>query len=454
MGLNPKYEARSHTYASLAAGQLDPFNAGNATQYERHFTKPCHDNANGTQRRISNQKCLTPKVVVTSITTLSVDMRGNESETTIRNSMLTISSTTGTVNGDGHSPRQKNLFLLYGAPVVIILGTVGNGLCLVVMADRSYRGKSYSVYISSLAVIDLCCLWIMYASLWLIRNFTPQWSHPWLCKTMTVNDNTLNDLSVWVMVAMTVDRFVAVRFPLKASRMVTSSRAKVVVTVTAIISFLKNCHSFVTTSLVRDQKTGAIICNYVYHDSLFTQVLPWLDVCTQSAIPFLVLLTLNFIIINTIKNQMVNEFQAEEQKARMGKRERQITVSLIVVSCTFLALTLPLRIINIVAVFVHINMQQYFILLHVGYLLLYTNNAVNFYLYCLTGAKFRHEVVKRLYGCAMGTAADSAYISSTSNTQCESNVALSISTSQNEFGSREPIGNDQEIMNVKDQQPK
>jgi len=75
---------------------------------------------------------------------------------------------------------------------------------------------------------------------------------------------------------------------------------------------------------------------------------------------------------------------------------------LLVVSFAWLVLTTPFAVCGFLFAVGEVNVELASILMPlkaVAFLLMYTNHAVNFYLYCLTGRKFRRELVDTLAAC-------------------------------------------------------
>lgn len=76
-------------------------------------------------------------------------------------------------------------------------------------------------------------------------------------------------------------------------------------------------------------------------------------------------------------------------------RQRRLTRMLLLVSLTWLVLTAPFALHSIVSVFQgdeSTNSARNFLVKTICFLLVYVNHAVNFYLYCLTGRRFRLEL--------------------------------------------------------------
>jgi len=86
----------------------------------------------------------------------------------------------------------------------------------------------------------------------------------------------------------------------------------------------------------------------------------------------------------------------------LGRHRTKTTVMLLVVSFAWLVLTIPFALCGFIFAVGDIDVEQAALLMPfkaVAFLLMYTNHAVNFYLYCLTGSKFRRELIDTGTGC-------------------------------------------------------
>ncbi|KAL8558668.1 hypothetical protein ACOMHN_037761 [Nucella lapillus] len=97
--------------------------------------------------------------------------------------------------------------------------------------------------------------------------------------------------------------------------------------------------------------------------------------------------------------KFLSKGDSEQAQAR-EKTARSVSVTVIVVSIAFLVLTLPGTINYILYHFetvehgVGYGFAVYYFTSVVTTILLHANSAINFYLYCLTGRRFREEFIK------------------------------------------------------------
>ena len=117
---------------------------------------------------------------------------------------------------------------LYYVPFIIAIGIIANGLSFVVFVFTHLNRLSLSVYLAALAVADigfLCSLGLG----WLDTvGFSLVHKNGW-CQMMVFTSYVCSFQCVWLVVSFTIERYIAICYPLKRPEMCTVWRAKVVV---------------------------------------------------------------------------------------------------------------------------------------------------------------------------------------------------------------------------------
>ena len=155
------------------------------------------------------------------------------------------------------------------------------------------------------------------------------------------------------------------------------------------------------------------LCEPLYQSyyQFWNNIWPWVDIAVAFAVPFLILLFCNSMIIYKLhKNQVeirqmtVIESSAESAYAR---DTRNITVTLVVLSVVFMVSLTPLQVFFIVAPHTRKEIKklycpdfmEYYRLYSIDYMVLaiaaivsYINASCNFIMYVLSGKRFRSEV--------------------------------------------------------------
>ncbi|CAL1545331.1 unnamed protein product [Lymnaea stagnalis] len=205
----------------------------------------------------------------------------------------------------------SGLLWVYAAPFVLVVGTIGSVLSLLVLCRKSMRSQTTMFYLAVLAVTDIMVLYTGLVRLWLehahdiyIRHHSDA-----ACKLHTFVVYISLDCSAWILVAVSVDRCLYVTWPHRAKIWCTIRNARITVTAIAAAVGLVNLHFFWTYQLEGDEhnriySNGGMKC-YAVTSSPFTvrfveNVWPWIDLCVYCLFPFLFMMISNGIIIQQL----------------------------------------------------------------------------------------------------------------------------------------------------------
>ena len=187
----------------------------------------------------------------------------------------------------------------------LIFGLIGNLLSATIMFRRSRRGLSSYFYLALLAIIDICVLYTggLLFLLEIAFSYLPQLSAPIYCRLGFFIQHFFTYVSAWLIVAVTFERFVVVRFPFQSIRV---CRLHVAYTITLIIFVffaLYAAHGFVTVGIFsaelqteENYHPNYLICDLV----IYRQLLATVDLCFYSILPSLFILIFNILIVYTM----------------------------------------------------------------------------------------------------------------------------------------------------------
>ena len=145
----------------------------------------------------------------------------------------------------------------------------------------------------------------------------------------------------------------------------------------------------------------------------------WLSYVVQFIIPFLSLLSMNSVIIHTLRTRSLLKFpnndtqvqgwsqsqgQGQNQKSKSKSTETQIYLILLLVAFSFFILITPLYAFNLYVQFVDFTKSpkafaEFYIFFQIMHTMYFTNNAINFFLYVISGQKFRSDLIN-LFKCS------------------------------------------------------
>ena len=192
---------------------------------------------------------------------------------------------------------------------------------------------------------------------------------------------------------MAVEKCFALYFPLQTKSNCTVSTAKKISLISAVIFFGFNAQFFFifdTENAVNGEKR----CIWVRVPEGYKAVYLQIDAFLYSFIPLTVMFTANCLII--LKFMMAKwknrDGSTESLNQALSKSAVKGTLMLLTVSFAFIILTGPISI-------AYTIMEDPPIMVYgVTVILQYLNHSINGVLYCITGSRFRHELMK-LFGC-------------------------------------------------------
>ena len=132
------------------------------------------------------------------------------------------------------------------------------------------------------------------------------------------------------------------------------------------------------------------------------KVYSWLSFVLNAVIPFTLLIHMNYVIVKTVRNSRkmfrseVGTAGMETRQKTMKSAESQLTTMLLLVTTLFLTLLHPTYVRFIYTAFVSSNTPSKYadslLISEVSYKLYVTNSGINFFLYCVSGQKFRNDL--------------------------------------------------------------
>ncbi|XP_041355420.1 succinate receptor 1-like [Gigantopelta aegis] len=282
--------------------------------------------------------------------------------------------------------------------IVVSFGLVGNVLSFFLLSDKQFSCLSYPVYLKALAVSD---------SLQMIIQSVPETqetfafslisnSYDVVCKLWQfARYNTLL-ISPWLVVGLTLDRYVCVLFPLTRYRFCTKKKALIFCCCLALVSALTMLPILTSVKLVEGYCRGPPAVFFVF--IVVRLVL-------SSTLPCLLILFFNVIIITRIQRSA--EFRkiftsSRSSSTRTHSNEDSSTRPLMLISVFAFVTLLPLSVAECVEVLLQITgmdakaeilSSKLWPIFHVIYLL---NFGMNFYILMASSRNYRKILATKL----------------------------------------------------------
>ena len=330
------------------------------------------------------------------------------------------------------------------APLILVSGFFGN-VMIIAICRRADVMSSLSVYFITLAGSDLLSLSVNTFSQWAYYAFDVDLMslHSLACKLVGWLIYVSGVLSAWTLVAMTAQRAVCVLWPHRAHVLCSARNSRAIALSMMLFIAVLHCHllygldivifiqntretnengvtfndstlSTNSTVLTFNNVTKNIgVCVVVKeYVGFFFSVWSWFDLLIFSVLPWLCLVVSNSVLLWTL-NVSIRQAQHSLGSAHTDgvsgrkKQASSMTVTLFTVSMAFIVLILPMSCVQLLGFYHYMagSLDYYHQSKVIAYCYVFamalwqSNSAVNFYLYCLTGSKFRTEL-KRMFICA------------------------------------------------------
>ncbi|KAL8606310.1 hypothetical protein ACOMHN_024205 [Nucella lapillus] len=320
--------------------------------------------------------------------------------------MMDVNNTTSTSDTAKFLDEVNHMLWQILPPVFLIFGTFGNVMVVVVMRGMraSQSTACLSVYFTALAVSDQFLLTI--AVVWFGVEAVFSWPSSFfkfdlLCTVPYFVFYLCSWMSAWFLVAMTYQRVTSVVTPHRVGVLCTVRRGKIIVAAILVITIGINFHILFTFAYQHDYK----VCSYQQKYVDFIYVFTWLDLFCASLIPFVLLIGGNSVlvwqVIQSISFSRKMRRTANDETTS-GSRVYPMTMTLILTSAVFLILTLPVCIFHTYRRTLDLDIVDddfRAILDFAETICLFLWNGAsssNFYLYFLSGSKFREETKRYL----------------------------------------------------------
>lgn len=298
---------------------------------------------------------------------------------------------------------QLNLWLWRTVPIVqLVFGTLGNGLNILILLRKRLQKYSSTVYLIFLAGADLCTLWTWTFSNIIFQGFGRdiRASSQFSCKIILFVTCTAGGYSMWLIVLLSIERMVLVRFPVFSKSNIT--RRSALITALACLGLIASPLSYVLfkyelkyNAMNSDNATAQkIICDSPSTEKHFRIIL-WLFF---NLVPIALLLIGNGVIIVTIVVQRrryctVNPVE-RAHKYNIYRKTKSSTRMVLLISAFFISTIFPYTFfeafktpsVNKQTLARKILMESIFLFV------IYCNYTFNFILYCVSGTVFRDEL--------------------------------------------------------------
>ena len=269
---------------------------------------------------------------------------------------------------------------------------------------------STCIYMAAISINDnlMMCFAFYY---WLVSGVSIHNWYLWECKLEAYFTIFCLQCATYQVLSMTVDKYIAIKWPHRAATYSTPRRARFIAFGVFVSTLIYNVPILFVTSLIGDQCVAYAV------GGTMTRLYSWVSFTVNGIIPFSMLIYMNSIIVQTVRksrtlfkgtatrkeNDLNTNQETDTRQRTMKSAESQLTIMLLLVTLLFSILLIPTYIRFIYLALVKndtpFKSAVSILMFQVTYKLYASNSGVNFFLYCISGRKFRNDL-KEIICCA------------------------------------------------------
>ncbi|CAH1772991.1 unnamed protein product [Owenia fusiformis] len=316
---------------------------------------------------------------------------------------------------------------IYVAASICAIGAVSNILAYIALSRQKQNTSVFTM--RCLAVSD--CIYLMWNGLWEVLYWIYGHTY-WMDKSVGARSHhislaypyvstvgyMLQMTSVWLVVLVTVDRFVAVCFPLRAVSLCTIFRARVLCLSVFIMSIIYHIPMFFEWKMAWARNMCSRKFEYVLRftdtgENFYYQLIYGfiLNLMFKNVVPILIVFILNIMLIRDLYRAKRARMEIQSGANTHSRQERDITMTLLSVSTILVICLIPrlaLKGMRLVLWIPKTNEERiaqfgsleaydnYYwssnYLFIASVFLMRANSAVNFFIYCIVRKDFRKEL--------------------------------------------------------------
>lgn len=304
----------------------------------------------------------------------------------------------------------EKYFWIIFCPIFLVIGTIGNVLNVFILRKLKFHKNATYTLLLILAFADMTVLFVGITRYWLLylADVDLRVLSDFSCKFSLFLIYFSMQFSSWILVLVTVVRFMKTFVPLRQSKYkdITVKNTSIAVLVVGVLLMCINLHFFWTNGLVIND--GTVECSslneqYYYFDEY---VFVYVDLVFMSFLPALIMIALNAIICTELRKLTKTRRRMSLRRGSLNqnkqKSTKRVTWMLVVTTSYFIVATIPISIYFIVDTYMkstadELTTSRLSLTWTFTYLFQFSHFALNFYLYTATNQKFRKELTKLTY---------------------------------------------------------
>ncbi|KAH3783046.1 neuropeptides capa receptor-like [Dreissena polymorpha] len=284
-----------------------------------------------------------------------------------------------------------------GTPIILSTGIIGNGLSLAVFRSKALRKLTASSYLAALSIADMATLLTYVLVEWLrrgLRVIQPDINMDFLerngmCQVQIYLSYISRIMSAWIIVMFTIERFLAICYPLKRLKRGVGR----VILYMFIVAALAVLYKPIMTREKQQRTLNKTIVVCTSYSERLSAILDTVYAISITIIPLLIITALNILIVAKLfkRNRERGDLFSEDANSKI---RLEFTVILVVISCCYVVFNIPYNVMWILFRNVEHYTKHQSAILFLARTFFYMNNSANFLLYSVTGRSFRCALKK------------------------------------------------------------
>ena len=286
--------------------------------------------------------------------------------------------------------------------VLVIIGTIGNSLTIITVSSKYCKKSSFTVYIAALALFDTIILNVWTLDGWLKSALDIAVDHTsaFVCRSRLAAACFAGQASAWLIAALTIERTFCTYFPHRTRSVCRPQFGIKIVVAIVLVSLASNAHLvyghvYANVGNSTTQKCGFISQDYASIATVYVTLIFFLCYFLIPAVIIIVCNTATVIRVSRSSHGLSST--ANQLHLR---RTMHILRMTIVVTTAFILLIGPFNVFVVIRPFVFGNVvfpgaklsQKHFIVETIVLTLAHFYHASNFFLYILSGSRFRQDL--------------------------------------------------------------
>jgi hypothetical protein len=286
-------------------------------------------------------------------------------------------------------------YLYFFDLIMIVLGFIGNTFIFkIYSASNSMRNNTLSRYFRTLSVINqLIMLHYIRIAVTGKYNWDLILASDFTCKTVKYTAMSIRQMAAWLLVMISFDRFLNIRYPRKFKFFYTLAFQSAVIVIIVLGSILmyspliwnSQLKVSISTNNVTHQITTVTACKIQS-----AVIYMWMNVLGSSIVPFILMIFFNTVIIRYISKSRAR-ITAIGQQQNSNAKDKKFALTVLSLNVVFFVLNCPINVYNIVAQYTTIDADTDSFLLFLFRSMYFTFPAIDFYIQITVNSIFREK---------------------------------------------------------------